>query len=260
MRDKHRKGNKKAVQEQLDEMEEMNYNRKQQLQNFQFKINCTFKNKKQKELFKTILENRITFVKGAAGTGKTLISLMAGLECVKNKQYPIDRLILTKPIVEVSKSIGALPGDISEKTLSYYTHFYDNLTKLVGSEVTKYLKESGVIKESILNYLRGSTFGSYDLQGNPIGSFCIFDESQNCTITEMKTFISRIGENTKIVILGDLDQIDIKLDKGSKTGLEHAWEILQGVQNIGFVEFTEDDIVREPMLIEIMKRYKKNPS
>lgn len=260
MKERNKKSNKKEFQEQLNEVEDMNWSRKQQLQNFQFKINCAFKNKKQKELYNTILANRITFVKGPAGTGKTLIALMAALECVKNKQFPIDRIILTKPVIEIGKSIGALPGSLDEKVLSYYTHFYDNLTKLVGSEVTKFLKENGVIKETILNYLRGSTFGTYDKDGKPVGSFCIFDESQNTTVTEMKTFISRIGENTKIVILGDLDQIDIKLDRGQKTGLGHAWDILQGVSKIGYVEFSEDDIVREPMLIEIMKRYKQTPS
>ena len=91
----------------------------------QFKVNCKFKNKKQKEMHDTILENRITFVRGAAGTGKTLISLLTALECIKDPSINIDQIVLTKPIVEItsSRGLGALPGDINEKTLSYYTHF-----------------------------------------------------------------------------------------------------------------------------------------
>lgn len=225
----------------------------------QFRINCKFKNAKQKEMFNTIKENRITFVRGAAGTGKTLISLLTALRCLQDSNINIDQIVLTKPIVEISsnKGLGALPGDINEKTLSYFTHFYDNLVKLVGSEATKNLKEKGTIKETVLNFLRGSTFGKWDSNGNPIGSFCIFDESQNCLPVEMKTFISRMGEESKLVIMGDSDQIDLKLAKGDVCGLDDAWDRLQGIPGIGFVEFTEDDIVRDPFLIEIMKRYKQ---
>lgn len=224
-----------------------------------FKINCKFKNQKQKELYETILNNRITFVRGSAGTGKTLISLFAGLSYIQNaRNSNIAQIVLTKPIVEITsnKGLGALPGDINEKTLAYYTHFYDNLIKLVGSQATKMLKEQGFIKETVLNYLRGSTFGQYTSDGEAIGSFCIFDESQNCTATEMKTFISRMGENSKLVILGDTDQIDLKLNKGEKCGLEDAFDRLRGVEGIGFFEFSDDDIVRDPFLIEIMKRYR----
>lgn len=239
-------------------MREMDDFLKDQVRTFQYKINCKFKNKKQKDLFNTILENRITFVRGSAGTGKTLISLMAGLECLKDKSMNIGQIILTKPIVEITsqRGLGALPGDINEKTLAYYTHFYDNLSKLIGSYQTKYLKENNFIKETVLNYLRGSTFGQYTSDGKSIGSFCIFDESQNCTVTEMKTFISRMGENSKLVILGDTDQIDLKLNKGEKCGLEDAIDRLKDIPGIGFIEFTEDEIVRDPFLVEIMKRYK----
>jgi phosphate starvation-inducible PhoH-like protein len=226
-----------------------------------FKIISKFKNKKQKEMYNTILNNRITFVRGSAGTGKTFVALLTALECIKNSNINIDQLVLTKPIVEITSSrsgIGALPGDINEKTLSYYTHFYDNLVKIIGNEATKKLKTNGIIKETILNFLRGSTFGKWDENGKPVGSFCIFDEAQNSSIVEMKTFISRMGEESKLVIMGDSDQIDLKLNKGELCGLDDAWNRLNGIEGIGFIEFTEDDIVRDPFLIEIMKRYKKN--
>ena len=249
---------KKTIEQEMQEMQEMDNYLKDQVRTFQYKINCKFKNKKQKDLYEAILKNRITFVRGSAGTGKTLISLMAGLECLKEKEMNIGQIILTKPIVEITsqKGLGALPGDINEKTLAYYTHFYDNLIKLVGSYQTKYLKDNGFIKETVLNFLRGSTFVQYTSDGQSIGSFCIFDESQNCTVTEMKTFISRMGENSKLVILGDTDQIDLKLNKGEKCGLEDAIDRLDGLPGIGFIEFTDDEIVRDPFLIEIMKRYR----
>lgn len=225
----------------------------------QFKINCKFKNKKQREMYDTIMSNRITIVKGCAGTGKTMIALMAGLECVKDSKINIDSIVLTKTYVEVSNNkIGTLPGELNEKIFFHYTHFYDNITKLIGNTMTKILKERNIIKDTVLNFLRGSTFGKWDENGKPVGSFCIFDECQNSTVTEMKTFISRISENTKIVILGDSDQIDIRLNRGEKCGLEDAWDRLQDIPGIGFIEFTEDDIVRDPFLIEIMKRYKNN--
>jgi phosphate starvation-inducible PhoH-like protein len=254
-----RKGQKrKSLQEELAEIDEMQEIKRNQIMSLQFKINCKFKNKKQKEMRDTIMSNRITFVRGSAGTGKTFVSLLAALECVKDKSINIDQIVLTKPIVEITstKGLGALPGDINEKTLSYYTHFYDNLAKLIGNEATKYLKINNIIKETVLNYLRGSTFGRWDSNGNPVGSFCIFDEAQNCSVVEMKTFISRMGEESKLVIMGDSDQIDLKLNKGEKCGLDDAWDRLQGVDGIGFIEFSEEDIVRDPFLIEIMKRYK----
>lgn len=247
---------KKTVEQELEEMNQMDEYLKTQVRSFQFRINCKFKNKKQKDLFSTIMENRITFCSGAAGTGKTLVSLMAGLDCLKDPARNIGQIVLTKPVVEIGKSLGAMPGDLTEKTLSYFTHFYDNLIKIIGSYQTKYLKENGFIKETVLNFVRGSTFGQYTSDGKPVGSFCIFDESQNCTVTEMKTFISRMGENSKMVILGDVDQIDLKFNRGEKCGLEDALERFRGIGGVGYVEFTEDEIVRDPFLIEIMKRYK----
>lgn len=238
----------------LDDMEFQT--KRAQVDGLQFKINVKFKNQKQSQMYKTIMENRITIVKGSAGTGKTLIALKAALECLRNPNINIDQIILTKPIVEISKSLGALPGDINEKTLSYFTHFYDNLAKIVGNNTTKYLKEGLYIKETVLNFVRGSTFGRYDENGKPVGSFIIFDETQNTTVVEMKSFISRMGEQSKMVILGDTDQIDLKLGKGELCGLQDVWDRLQGIEGIGYVEFTEDDIVRDPFLIEIMKRYK----
>lgn len=251
---------KKTIQEELQEIDSMDTFVREQVLSLKFKINCKFKNKKQKEMYDTIMENRITFISGCAGTGKTLVSLMAGLECIKNPDINISQIVMVKPIVEISsqRGLGALPGGLEDKTYLYFTSFYDNLVKIIGNETTKYLKDNEVIKDRVLNYLRGSTFGKYTAEGKPIGSFCILDESQNSTKTEMLTFISRMGEESKLVIMGDVDQIDLRLAQNEKSGLEDAIGRLKDLKGIGFIEFTEDDIVRDPFLIEIMKRYKKN--
>jgi phosphate starvation-inducible PhoH-like protein len=256
---KRSRNSKRTVQDELQEIDAMDTYVREQVLSHNFKINCKFKNKKQREMYDAILKNRITFVSGPAGTGKTLVSLMAGLECIKNPNINISQLVMVKPIVEITsqKGLGALPGDLEAKVFMFFTSFYDNLIKIIGNETTKYLKESGVIKDTVLNYLRGSTFGRYTAEGKPIGSFCIFDETQNCTVTEMKTFISRMGEESKLVIMGDIEQTDLKLGHNEISGLEDSLNRLRDIEGIGFVEFTEDDIVRDPFLIEIMKRYKK---
>ena len=232
----------------------------QRIENFKFKVNCKFKNKKQKEMYSAILNNRITFVRSVAGTGKTFVALMAALEMIKNPDFNINQIVLTKPIVEITsnKGLGALPGDLNEKTSVYFSHFYDNLNKLIGEKSIKFLKEAGYLQECVLNYMRGSTFGSYADDGSPIGKICVFDEAQNCTAKEMKAFISRLGEGTKLVIIGDSDQIDIKLPYGEYCGLDDAIYRLEGISGISLIEFDEDDIVRDPFLIEIMKRYKED--
>lgn len=219
-----------------------------------FKIKSKFKTKKQKELYTKITDNRIVFVAGAAGTGKTYITLMAGLQALKDGI--VDQILISKPIVEASQSMGFLPGDMKEKMSPYMFSFWANVSKLVGKTYAKLLQDGELIKEVPLNYMRGNTFGTNDIDGNPRGAFCILDESQNCTVKDMKLFLSRMGEGSKLVIMGDIDQTDLKLGRGELTGLEDAFTILYDIKGIDFVAFSEDDIVRDPLLIDIMKRYK----
>ena len=243
-----RKQRDSNLDDDFREIEQMSkFIKQEKSKNLSFKIKSKFKNQKQKSMYDAILANRITFIQGTAGTGKTYIALMAALECLKDKSKNVGNIILTKPIIEVAKSIGLLPG---------YSHFYDNMNKLIGPEQTGYLKDNGFITESILNFMRGTTFGQYDENGKPIGSIVIFDEAQNATPHEVKTFISRMGENSKLVILGDSDQIDLKLRIGEKCGLDDAIDRLMGIEGIAYIQFTDDEIVRDPFLIEIMKRYR----
>jgi phosphate starvation-inducible PhoH-like protein len=220
--------------------------------NFKFK----FKNKKQKEFYDKILSNRIVFVKGSAGTGKSFISLLASLTCIKDLTYNIKKIVLTKIIVPASKDIGYLKGDLKEKTEPYFASFYENLSKIVGIKTTEILKSNGSVEEKLVNFIRGCTFGDYDSNGNPVGSICILDEAQNTTVNELKTFISRLGLGSKLIILGDSDQVDIKLPHNQKNGLDDAFDRFKDIDGIDFFEFTEEDIVRDPFLISIMLRYK----
>ncbi len=215
---------------------------------FNFRKEITLKTEKQKELMKAIHGNDIIFVSGAAGVGKTLISLKGALELIKDPNNPIDKIIISKPIVEAGENIGFLPGTLEEKIEPYLQSFQGNLKQLIGGESTRQLLTSKTIEAMPLAYLRGVTFRN---------SVAILDEAQNTTMIGLKLFISRIGDNSKIIIMGDMDQTDLDLRRNEKSGLEDAFERFQGVPGVAFVQFTEDDIVRHSILIELMKRYKK---
>lgn len=207
------------------------------------------KNQKQRDLIKKIHNNKIVFVSGPAGSGKTIMALKASLECLKKKSFKLKEILITKPVIEAAGSLGFLPGSKEEKVEPYMHSFYSNLHKLIGKTETHKLLKNNIIKTVPLNYMRGSTFSE---------SIAILDEAQNTTISEMKLFLSRLGEGSKLIVMGDIDQTDLKLKNNEITGLQDAFTRLQGVEGVDFVEFTEDDIVRSSILIEIMKRY-KNP-
>jgi phosphate starvation-inducible PhoH-like protein len=251
------KTNKNQVrQNALNDIDDMETDQMRELLKLNYKIKPKFKSKKQKELSDLIKDNRITFVTGAPGTGKSFIALKTGLELLKEKSANIGDMLLTTPVVEISRSIGSLPGDLDTKISQYFQHFYDNMSKIIDSKTLKFLKETEIINDKIVNFIRGSTFGKTDDVGNSVGTYCVLDEGQNLYISEMKAYISRLGEGSKMVILGDIEQCDLKLRKNEKNGLQDAIERFKNIEGIGFFHFDEDDIVRDPFLIEIMKRYK----
>lgn len=210
--------------------------------------NIKYKNTKQKELVKMIHDNQIVFIKGSAGTGKTLMALKAALEVLQDQTNEINKITLTKPIVEAGESIGFLPGDKDEKTQPYMKSFEENIKELIGKEAVRNMISSGIIEAMPLSFIRGNTFRK---------SVSILDEAQNTTPMAMKLFVSRIGHNSKMIIIGDTDQTDLMLRKGEIHGLEDAFNRFKGVKGVGFFEFTEEDIVRSEILIELMKRYKR---
>jgi len=205
------------------------------------------KNEKQKLLLNKIKSNEIIFVSGPAGTGKTMVAIKAALELLKSKNCPIDKILISKPIVEAAEEIGFLPGNIEMKIDPYMNSYHQNFNKLIGEGSTKKLMDSGVIKSVPLAYMRGETFTD---------TIAILDEAQNTTFLGLKLFLTRKDENSKLIIIGDMDQVDLKLKYGEINALEDAFKRFKGISNISFIEFTEEDIVRSTILIEILKRYK----
>lgn len=243
---------RRSFNQEIEEFDEIVRERKVSLG---YKINLKFKNKKQKDYYAGIKSNRIFLAKGSAGTGKTLISILAALEMLKDGT--IKKILITKPIVESSTSMGFLPGDMTTKISQYMVSFYSNIEKVIGNEWTNVLKREGLVVEVPLNFMRGNTFGGINPDGTPSGYYIIADEMQNSTVREMKLLISRLGEGSTMVIMGDTDQVDLKLGRGEKNGLDDAVDRLHDIEGIGNIQFLDDDIVRDPFLIEIMKRYKK---
>lgn len=254
-----RNGNKNSKKLSPEQQEEVDlYNMNEELkqhdsrklkESIHFNPNTEEKTNKQKKLINRIRENKVVFVKGPAGSGKTYIALKAALQLMKS-QEEYNNLFISKPIQEAGdESLGYLPGNEKEKISPYLSSFISNIEKLIGKEATNNLQRNEFIQEKILAYERGSTFDN---------CIAIMDEAQNLTVNGLKLYISRLGENSKMIIMGDTDQIDIDLKAGEKSGLEDAFERFDGIDNIAFHEFNEDDIVRSGILVEIMKRYKNN--
>jgi phosphate starvation-inducible PhoH-like protein len=199
----------------------------------------------QKEYIKAIREHDITFAIGPAGTGKTYLAVVMAINALRNKQ--VHRLMLTRPAVEAGEKLGFLPGDLQEKVDPYLRPLYDGLYDVLGPEGTQKYLERNVIEIAPLAYMRGRTLED---------AFIILDEAQNTTCEQMKMFLTRIGFGSKAVITGDITQID--LPKGQVSGLVHAQKILSSIQGIAIYRLTEEDIVRHPLVSEIIRAYEED--
>ncbi len=200
---------------------------------------------KQAEYVQRIRESDIVFGVGPAGTGKTYLSVAVAVEMLL--QGRVDRLILSRPAVEAGERIGFLPGDLRDKIDPYLRPLYDALHDMLpGDQVAKAL-ETGDIEVAPLAFMRGRTLAN---------SFIILDEAQNTTPMQMKMFLTRIGENSRMVIAGDPSQIDLPL--GSKSGLRDALDILADVPEVGVVHFGEADVVRHHLVTRIVQAYNEN--
>lgn len=231
---------------------------KEEVNVLDYKINSKYRTDKQKEFATTIKKNRITFCKGSAGTGKTFIALKTALELLKSTESNFNEIILIRPIMEVSdKSLGSLPGSYDDKISIYFEPLYDNIDKLIGKDNRILLRSTGYLKDKLVNFARGCTFGTYDTSGKPIGSIVIIDEVQNFTIHELTTLLTRLGEGSIIICLADLEQIDNKKITKGKDCITYAIDKLHDLEGIGIVEFADSDIVRDKFLIEIIKRFKQ---
>ena len=198
----------------------------------------------QKKYLESIKNNTITRGAGPAGTGKTYLAVAMAVNAFRAKE--VNRIILTRPAVEAGEKLGFLPGDLQQKVDPYLRPLYDALFDMLGAESFQRYQERGSIEVAPLAYMRGRTLDD---------SFIILDEAQNTTREQMKMFLTRLGFNSKIVVTGDITQID--LPDGKKSGLVEAMKILKGIDDIAINQFTEKDVVRHRLVQDIIKAYEK---
>lgn len=198
----------------------------------------------QKRYCSMIAKNTITIGVGPAGTGKTYLAVAMAVTAFRSKQ--INRIILTRPAVEAGEKLGFLPGDLQSKVDPYLRPLYDALFDMLGSEAYMRYVERGNIEVAPLAYMRGRTLDD---------SFIILDEAQNTTSEQMKMFLTRLGFNSKMVITGDITQVD--LPRGAKSGLKDCMKILKNINGIGSCMFDEKDVVRHKLVQDIIKAYAK---
>ena len=198
----------------------------------------------QKKYIEAIRNNTITIGVGPAGTGKTYLAVALAVSAFRAKQ--VNRIILTRPAVEAGEKLGFLPGDLQQKVDPYLRPLYDALFDMLGAESFQRYQERGNIEVAPLAYMRGRTLDD---------SFIILDEAQNTTVEQMKMFLTRLGFNSKIVVTGDITQID--LPDGKRSGLVDIIKILKNVDDIQTVRFSEKDVVRHKLVQEIIKAYEK---
>jgi len=196
----------------------------------------------QQKYVRSILTHDINFGIGPAGTGKTYLAVACAVEALEKDE--IERILLVRPAVEAGEKLGFLPGDLAQKVDPYLRPLYDALFEMLGFERVAKLIEKNVIEVAPLAYMRGRTLNN---------SFVILDESQNTTREQMKMFLTRIGFGSTAVITGDITQID--LPKGTPSGLRHAAEVLDGVDDIGFSYFSSKDVVRHHLVQHIVEAY-----
>ena len=198
----------------------------------------------QKEYIQSVLKNTVTIGVGPAGTGKTYLAVAAAVQAFREKQ--VNRIILTRPAVEAGERLGFLPGDLQSKVDPYLRPLYDALFDMLGAETYQKYLERGSIEVAPLAYMRGRTLDD---------SFIILDEAQNTSREQMKMFLTRLGFGSKIVITGDVTQID--LPDGKPSGLREAMRVLKNVEGIGICELTNADVVRHVMVQRIVKAYEE---
>ncbi|MBR1974404.1 MAG: PhoH family protein [Clostridia bacterium] len=198
----------------------------------------------QKAYVDAIKKNTVVFGVGPAGTGKTYLAVCLAVAAFKSRQ--VEKIVLTRPAVEAGEKLGFLPGDLQEKVDPYLRPLYDALQEMLGLETYGKLMERGVIEVAPLAYMRGRTLSN---------AFIILDEAQNTTKEQMKMFLTRMGEGSKMVVTGDVTQIDLD---GKDSGLVHATKILDGVDGISVCRLTAKDVVRHPLVMRIIRAYEKD--
>ena len=199
----------------------------------------------QKSYYYALKNNDVVFGIGPAGTGKTYLAVVFAVAALKNNE--VKKIILTRPAVEAGENLGFLTGDLKEKVDPYLRPLYDALYDMLGVEQTEKLMEKGVIEIAPLAYMRGRTLED---------AYVILDEAQNTTDNQMKMFLTRLGFRSKMIVTGDISQID--LPRNTTSGLIRALDILEGVKGISFIHLSAMDVVRHPVVQRIIERYDGN--
>lgn len=199
----------------------------------------------QQNYVKTVNQKVLTFGIGPAGTGKTYLAVACAVQQLVNGE--VEKILLVRPAVEAGEKLGFLPGDLSQKIDPYLRPLYDALFEMLGYKETNQLIERNIIEVVPLAFMRGRTLNN---------SFIILDESQNATVEQMKMFLTRFGFGSKVVVTGDITQID--LPKTIQSGLVHSLQVLKGLDDVGFVEFDSKDVVRHGLVQKIVEAYESH--
>ncbi len=197
---------------------------------------------RQKVFVEAIERHDLTIAIGPAGTGKTFLATVLAVRMLQERR--VERIVLTRPAVEAGERLGFLPGDLQQKVDPYLRPLYDALHSLLGRERTEQLQEKGVIEVAPLAYMRGRTLAD---------AFVILDEAQNTTPAQMRMTLTRLGENARMVVTGDITQID--LPPGQPSGLVEAARVLEGVEGVAICRFGERDVVRHPLVQRLVRAY-----
>ena len=230
-------GNDPTVQECVNKRQALSQLRRKKWTDFEFKTD------KQQAFYNMIEDHVVSFCTGPAGTGKSYISLYYALKALGDKKRSYDGIILCRPFISIdNESIGYLPGTLEEKADPYMMAYWHIIEKLVGPNILRQLVDGGVIKVIPLAFFRGLTLDN---------KIVLYDEAQNSTATAMKSFLTRIGDNTKMIVMGDIQQADRK----GISGLADAIKRLQNLSEVGHTEFLDIDIVRHNIISKILEQY-----
>jgi phosphate starvation-inducible PhoH-like protein len=209
------------------------------------KIRNKFLTESQKTYYELLTNNQIVLCSGPAGVGKSYISMKAAVDLLMDPENSYEKLVIVRPAVEAEEKLGSLPGNVEEKLDPYIFPSYYLLNKIIGKEAREKLKEAEIIEVFALAYMRGMNIDN---------TILIFEEAQNATPNQMKLLLTRIGYNSKFFISGDLDQTDRYKDK-KQSGLWDALQRFKSVDDVGVFEFGDEDVVRNPLITKLLKRY-----